>query len=358
MSLSDVIRNIARTVTNKDELKEKAKDLPLLVVQTTLSAAGQALLLVDRMKNSIKGIGGKQEREEEYDSRPSAAEQVAAAPAETSDDKTARKEPVIFAPRSGAAEPNGVARTKPDPVIFAPAAKPSPVDDAESVAVAEPQPEAAPKASEPATRTEAAPTPAGETATPAATESKAVTDTMAEPIAEPETTPAPEAAAPVVETPGPEAAVVETPAAEAEAQVAPAAPKPVDEPAVEEPATAPTEAPAAKPKATRTRKTAPKAGSKTKAEPATAPEPAAATAEPAPAPEPPAAPEPVTAAPVDLTEPLPGWSELTVASLRARMRGKTAEQIGDFLAYEQATKARPEVIKMFENRLAKLQAGE
>jgi hypothetical protein len=61
---------------------------------------------------------------------------------------------------------------------------------------------------------------------------------------------------------------------------------------------------------------------------------------------------------VNLTEPLPGWSELTVASLRARMRGKTAEQIGDFLAYERGTTARPEVIKMFENRLAKLQAGE
>ncbi|GAA3111304.1 hypothetical protein [Nonomuraea salmonea] len=122
MSFSDVLRNIAKTVTNKDELKEKAKDLPLLVVQTTLSAAGQALLLVDRMKNSIKGKGGKEEREEEeeeeYDSRPSAAEQVAAKPAETEDDdKPARKEPVIFAPRP---EPNGVAKTKPDPVIFAP----------------------------------------------------------------------------------------------------------------------------------------------------------------------------------------------------------------------------------------------
>ncbi|NUT10497.1 MAG: hypothetical protein HOQ38_08460, partial [Nonomuraea sp.] len=89
MSLSDVIRNIARTVTNKDELKEKAKDLPLLVVQTTLSAAGQALLVVDRMKNSIKGLaGGKEEREEENESRPSAAEQVAAAPAD--EEKPAR----------------------------------------------------------------------------------------------------------------------------------------------------------------------------------------------------------------------------------------------------------------------------
>ncbi|MDX3109615.1 hypothetical protein PW035_53010, partial [Nonomuraea angiospora] len=69
------------------------------------------------------------------------------------------------------------------------------------------------------------------------------------------------------------------------------------------------------------------------------------------------APEPASA-PVDLTEPLPGYSELTVASLRARMRGKTAEQISDFLSFEKATKSRPEVIKMFENRLAKLQAGE
>ncbi|MBB6344967.1 hypothetical protein FHU36_001476 [Nonomuraea muscovyensis] len=47
-----------------------------------------------------------------------------------------------------------------------------------------------------------------------------------------------------------------------------------------------------------------------------------------------------------------------MASLRARMRGKSAEQISGLLAYEQATAKRPEVIRMFENRLAKLQAGE
>ena len=40
------------------------------------------------------------------------------------------------------------------------------------------------------------------------------------------------------------------------------------------------------------------------------------------------------------------------------MRGKSAEQISALLAYEQATTARPEVVRMFENRLAKLQAGE
>ncbi len=61
---------------------------------------------------------------------------------------------------------------------------------------------------------------------------------------------------------------------------------------------------------------------------------------------------------VGLAEPLPGYSDLTVASLRARMRGKSAEQISAFLAFEQATAARPEVVRMYENRLAKLQAGE
>ncbi|WP_327588812.1 hypothetical protein OHA25_18570 [Nonomuraea sp. NBC_00507] len=249
MSLSDVIRKITKTVTNKDELKEKAKDLPLMVIQSTLSAAGQALLLVDRVKNSIKGLGAKEEREEEQVSRPSAADQVAAPPAE---DKPARKEPVIFAPRPGAAEPNGVAKTKPDPVIFAPAGKEEPV------ATAEPEAPAA----EPAAKTEASPKPAAETK------------------------------------------VVDEPAPAAEPKVAPAAPKAVAEPAVAE-------------------------------VPAAAPE---QVAKPA--------------------EPLPGYDEMTVASLRARMRGKTAEQISDFLAYEQATQGRPEVVRMFENRLAKLQAGE
>ncbi|MEV4095202.1 hypothetical protein [Streptosporangium saharense] len=59
-----------------------------------------------------------------------------------------------------------------------------------------------------------------------------------------------------------------------------------------------------------------------------------------------------------LAEPMPGYSTLTIASLRARMRGKSAEQIGDLLAYERATSDRPEVVRMYENRLAKLRAAE
>ncbi|WP_219470088.1 hypothetical protein [Nonomuraea rhizosphaerae] len=269
MSLSDVIRNITKTVTNKDELKEKAKDLPLLVIQTTLSAAGQALLLVDRVKNSIRGLGGKEDKEADYDSRPAAAAQVATPVPVEETDKPARKEPVIFAPRTSPADAgatNGAAKSKPDPVIFSPA-KPKP-----EAKTADPVTEAKSGAPE-STITEPKP--------------------AAEPVAAPEPAPAPE------------------PSAAAE-PVAPA--KPVDI-----------------------------------AEAVTAPEPVVA-------PEPVAAPEPVVARATDLTEPLAGYSGLTVASLRARMRGKSAEQITDLLAYEQATTGRPEVIKMFENRLAKLRA--
>jgi hypothetical protein len=40
------------------------------------------------------------------------------------------------------------------------------------------------------------------------------------------------------------------------------------------------------------------------------------------------------------------------------MRGRTAEQIRELIAYERATSAREAVVRMYENRLAKLEAGE
>lgn len=289
MSLSDVIRNIAKTVTDKDELKEKAKDLPMFVVQTTLSAAGQALLLVDRVKNSIKGLASK-ETEEVHETELEA-------PAE----KPARREPVIFAPRSSDAETNGAAKAKPEPVIFSPAGKTAPAEETKPLVTETPAaPEPAAVATEPAAAPEAAPVVTEEPAPAAAVaaEEPAASVTEEPTVAE---EPAPAAAA---EEPAPAAVAAEEPAA-----VVADEPKPADKPKA-----------AAKPRAAR--------------------KPAAKKA--------PAAQE----------EPLPGYSELTVASLRARMRGKTAEQIRDFLSYEQATTARPEVIKMFENRLAKLEAGE
>jgi hypothetical protein len=106
------------------------------------------------------------------------------------------------------------------------------------------------------------------------------------------------------------------------------------------------------------------------AEPATAAEPAA---------EPALAAEPVVAAaesaavaaePETTTEaaaavesdtaavlPLPNYDELTVASLRARLRNLSNDDITQLVTYEQAHQDRPEVIKMFKNRLIKMTSG-
>jgi hypothetical protein len=54
--------------------------------------------------------------------------------------------------------------------------------------------------------------------------------------------------------------------------------------------------------------------------------------------------------------PLPTYDDLSVASLRARLRTLTATQVGELAAYEKANAARPEVIAMFERRIAKLAA--
>jgi hypothetical protein len=71
----------------------------------------------------------------------------------------------------------------------------------------------------------------------------------------------------------------------------------------------------------------------------------------------PEAPEAPAEAPVPAgPAPLPNYDELSVASLRARLRNLTAEQVGELAAYEREHAARPEVITMFERRIAKLEA--
>ena len=52
--------------------------------------------------------------------------------------------------------------------------------------------------------------------------------------------------------------------------------------------------------------------------------------------------------------PLSNYDELTIASLRARLRVLSVSQITTLLEYERAAQARPAVITMFERRLAKL----
>lgn len=55
--------------------------------------------------------------------------------------------------------------------------------------------------------------------------------------------------------------------------------------------------------------------------------------------------------------PLANYDELTVASLRARLRNLSNDDLGVLMAYEKASQNRPEVIKMFQNRLIKMTSG-
>ncbi|HXT90577.1 MAG TPA: hypothetical protein VN714_15100 [Trebonia sp.] len=62
-----------------------------------------------------------------------------------------------------------------------------------------------------------------------------------------------------------------------------------------------------------------------------------------------------SAAPAAAAElPLENYDELTVASLRARLRNLSNEDLVQLKEYEAAHQNRPEVIKMFQNRLIKM----
>ena len=54
--------------------------------------------------------------------------------------------------------------------------------------------------------------------------------------------------------------------------------------------------------------------------------------------------------------PLPNYDELSIASLRARLRNLDVAQLGQLIGYERAHADRADVIAMFERRIAKLQA--
>jgi hypothetical protein len=54
--------------------------------------------------------------------------------------------------------------------------------------------------------------------------------------------------------------------------------------------------------------------------------------------------------------PLPNYDELSIASLRARLRNLDVAQVRQLLVYEQAHAARPDVMAMFERRITKLES--
>jgi hypothetical protein len=63
------------------------------------------------------------------------------------------------------------------------------------------------------------------------------------------------------------------------------------------------------------------------------------------------------AGPTGDAPPLPGYDDLSLPSLRARMRALDAATLRALLAYERAHAHRDNVIAMFERRLAKTDAG-
>jgi hypothetical protein len=65
----------------------------------------------------------------------------------------------------------------------------------------------------------------------------------------------------------------------------------------------------------------------------------------------------VPAAPAAEAPPLPGYDDLSLPSLRARMRVLDAATLRALLAYEKAHAHRDDVITMFERRLAKITAA-
>ena len=151
----------------------------------------------------------------------------------------------------------------------------------------------------------------------------------------------------------------------------PAAEAPAD---TEAPAAASTPAPedAAAPKDTATQETS---VAETSAAPEASAGPATVVAETIATPETPAAPEatsePETSAAAEATAgpetsaspdassalPLANYDELSVASLRARLRNLSNDDLTQLMTYEKAHQNRPEVIKMFQNRLLKMTTG-
>jgi hypothetical protein len=92
------------------------------------------------------------------------------------------------------------------------------------------------------------------------------------------------------------------------------------------------------------------AASAIQAEPVTTPEPVTATE-----PEAVSGAEPVSG-PADSAPPLPNYDELSVASLRARLRNLDVAQVAQLADYERTHTARADVLAMFERRIAKLEA--
>ncbi|WP_157555627.1 hypothetical protein [Herbidospora yilanensis] len=320
--LRTITKPIREVYNNRDEISQKVKDLPMLALQGALSGVGQALLLGDRVRTTLKRVTGNAPAEEHPTdpSRPG-VKSVSDIAVEEEEEKKPRREPVIFAPRPAKSD-------KPEPVIFQPGGS-APKGDrlVASGAKAEETPvsEAA-KAS-----TETTPHAATDPALAEPAKAENTEEKVAETADHEATTPAatPEASQKAKEKQEEEPTPV---AAEPQGQKTT---EPSSDPALAAEPAVPSKIPPA-----------PKPAKKTPGEPVT--DTAVPEVTPGHAEEPPARDLPA--------EPIPGYADLTFASLRARMRGRSKEEIQSWIDYEKASTARPEVIRMFENRLAKLES--
>jgi hypothetical protein len=76
--------------------------------------------------------------------------------------------------------------------------------------------------------------------------------------------------------------------------------------------------------------------------------------------------EPATAGPGETVHeadtvpsaPVPGWDELTLGSIRARLRRLSPDDLIALQSYEKAHGARPDVLRMLENRLVKVRSTQ
>ncbi|MBG6087182.1 hypothetical protein [Actinomadura viridis] len=117
-----------------------------------------------------------------------------------------------------------------------------------------------------------------------------------------------------------------------------------EEIAVGKPAAAPKPAPRPAPKP------APKPTAETRPKPAPAPD-TKPEFEPKPEAKPAA---PAEAAKLAADLPVPDYDQATLPQLRARLRGLSADQVKLLREYERKHAARPDVLRMYENRIAKL----
>jgi len=325
----------------QETVSEQVRDLPIHAVRLAMFGVGRALLLSDRVTRDYKdlresGPGPVLNRLKD-DAEHLAGKVVSVVSGGRSNGHEAaapvQEPPVARPPRkvnsSLAASPpeNGeisIGKPKPTPKATSnstPKATPKPTPKATSSSTPKATSSSTPKATSTSTpKATSTSTPkATSTSTPKPTPKATPNST---PKATPEPTPKP--------TPKPTAKATPTPTPTSKAAPKPtakASPKPTAKPVVEPIVTEATETVQAE-----------------HAAPVHAEAADAVHAEPA------APPVPMKAAPL----PVPDYGTATLASVRARLRALSADQVEELLAYEKAHQARADFVRMYENRIAKL----